>query len=157
MTVFHNQSSKLQKISSLTICNELSSLTRLLQQSRYPVWQWCSTQIWKIVIQEDIGNKKVTQCNKVQPWPSNFFAEISIKIRGLQLDLIKHTYIRPVPQSVTCSSKAKSGWLRKEEAFQDLTCPLFLFWNECTLSIDKYSGEEKKEKEQGVKKKSKVE
>ena len=61
------------------------------------------------------------------------------------------TYIRPVPQSVTCSSKAKSDRLRKEEAFQDLTCPLFLFWNECTLSEDKYSGEEKKDKEQGIK------
>ena len=94
----------------------------------------------------------MTHCNKVQSCPSDFLAEISIKIRGLQLDLIKHTYIRPVPQSVTCSSKAKSDRLRKEEAFQDLTCPLFLFWNECTLSMDKYSGEGKKEKEQGIKK-----
>ena len=88
--------------------------------------------------------------------PSDFFAEISIKIRG-PYSRFHIIYIRPVPQSVTCSSKAKSDRLRKEEAFQDLTCPLFLFWNECTLSMDKYSGEEKKEKEQGIKKKSKVE
>ena len=69
-------------------------------------------------------------CDPVRNWQQNcdplqqsaalsirFFAEISIKIRGLQLDFIKHIFLLS-PSQLLVRQRPKDR-LRKEEAFQD--------------------------------------